>query len=710
MKGLRAANQELLNEISLLKRKIAELEQKDEAHRSAEKELRRNRELLRAIVEGTTDSAYVKDRDGRYLLFNTQAALLTGKQATEVIGKDDTFLFPPGEAKWIMENDRKVMEKGAVTTYEETVTMSGETRTFLSTKGSVIDAEGAVTGIFGLARDITEQKRVEESEKRLLALMDYNPSLIFLKDSHGRYIYLNKTYEQQFAHSKDWRGKTDFDLWEKESAELFRAHDAAVLKSGRLMQFLEDSKDLNGKRHCWLCYKFPFTDANGEQCVGGIGIDDTERVIVQEQLRERESELRRSRDELELRIQERTEELSNAYQNLQKEIGDRESIEEQLRQSQKMEAIGTLAGGIAHDFNNILAAVIGFTEMAIDDVKDRPVTKKNLQRVMKSALRARDLVRQILAFSRRTSHDRSPLSLTPVVKETIQFLKASIPSTVDIRFSVNASSDTVLASPIEIQQILMNLATNASSAMEETGGSMKIGLNDIDFEPDSPVFGSDIIAGEYIQLSVKDTGVGMTPEVMRRVFDPFFTTRETGKGTGMGLSVVHGIVKGLQGMITVESKPGEGTTFRVILPKAKGEVKTKVPRAAAVPGGKEKILFIDDEELLSELGKEMLQRLGYHVTAFTDPAEALKLFSSDPSFFDLVITDQAMPHETGTALARKLLSLRPDIPIILCTGHGEMITPEEAGKMGIKKFLMKPLMRQELAKAVRLVLPEQHRL
>ena len=380
------------------------------------------------------------------------------------------------------------------------------------------------------------------------------------------------------------------------------------------------------------------------------------------------------------------------------------TTEEKLRQAQKMEAMGTLAGGIAHDFNNILAGIIGFTEMAAEDVADRPDVERNLRRVLKSAMRARDLVKQILTFSRKTSYERKPLSLSPLVKETVQLLRASIPATIEIRLNISASSDTVPASPVEVQQVLMNLATNASLAMQDEGGIMEINLTDIAFTPDSPVSEADVMPGEYLQLAVKDTGVGMSPEVMKRVFEPFFTTREVGKGTGMGLAVVYGIVKDLQGTVTVESESGAGSTFRVFLPKAKTEVNEEQIHTDQIPRGTERILFVDDEEMLAEWGQAILERLGYTVAAVTDSGAALKMFSSDPDRFDLVITDQTMPGMTGVQLSRALLMVKPDLPIILCTGHSETVSPDAAKEEGIREFLMKPLVKQELAGAVRRVL------
>ena len=461
--------------------------------------------------------------------------------------------------------------------------------------------------------------------------------------------------------------------------KLLANHTALIAKDGREIP-VEDSAA-------------PIFDAAG-RVIGVVLVfhDVTAKRRAQEALR-------KAHDELEIRVRERTAELSTAYASLEREMEERKRAEEALRETQKMEAMGTLAGGIAHDFNNILAAIIGFTEMAIDDVPDRPVTEKNLRNVLKSSMRARELVKQILTFSRKAGHERNALSLSPVIRETLHLLRASIPATVDMKLSMTASSDTVVAAPVEVQQILMNLATNASLAMRENSGTMEIELADIDVEPDS--LGLDMAPGEYIQLVVKDNGCGMNPDVMRRVFEPFFTTREVGKGTGMGLAVVYGIVKDLRGTITVESEPGRGSTFRVLLPKAKSDEKAEPVRAGLIPTGRERVLFVDDEEMLAEWGQATLSRLGYSVTALTDSNEALKAFTCDPSLFDLVITDQTMHSVTGLQLAREFLKKRPDLPIILCSGHSDSVNPDTARAAGIKDFLMKPLSKQELAEAVR---------
>lgn len=398
-------------------------------------------------------------------------------------------------------------------------------------------------------------------------------------------------------------------------------------------------------------------------------------------------------------------EQKRSYRALEKEIRQRKEVEAHLVRVQKFEALGTLSAGIAHDFNNVLSSIFGFTEMAIEDAGEHPQIAKSLSNVLKSAKRGRDLVKQILAFSRKTSHDRNPLSLTPVLKESIAMLRASTPATVEIKFSSTAQSDTVITSPIEVQQIVMNLATNALMAMEEKGGILEIALSDIS-DPASP--DTEARSGAFLQLTVTDTGAGMTPEVLQKAFDPFFTTKEPGKGTGMGLAVVYGIVKNLNGTITALSTVGEGTTFKIFLPKAEIEAdKIKEENIPGIQGGKETILFVEDEELINEWGTTILEKLGYTVYAFRDPQEALQTFSLYLKSFDLVITDQSMPKMAGSDLAAKIHSLKEDIPILLCTGHAEAVPPEKASESGITDVIIKPLTKREFASAIRRVLDKR---
>ncbi len=394
-----------------------------------------------------------------------------------------------------------------------------------------------------------------------------------------------------------------------------------------------------------------------------------------------------------------------AILEINSDITEQKLTEEHLRQAQKMEAVGTLSGGIAHDFNNILAAIIGFTEMAIDDVSDNAPVQQKMERVLKAALRGRDLVRQILAFSRKTEGERTEISLTPLVKETHELLRASLPSTIRTALDFTTKEDFVLVDPTQMQQVLMNLATNAAYAMREDGGLLTIRISSATFAQGSILPDPDMKPGTYVKLTVKDTGTGMTEKVRQRIFEPFFTTKQQGQGTGMGLAVVYGIVKAHGGTLTVRSEVGKGSTFDVFLPQVrKPEAKQEERTTSVLPTGAERILFVDDEEMLVEMARGMLESLGYHVTVAANGSEAWSLFLEDPSRFDLVITDQTMPDVTGVALAQKMLGVRKEMSIILCTGYSEMVSAEKAREAGICEYVMKPMVKKELAETIRRVL------
>ncbi len=387
------------------------------------------------------------------------------------------------------------------------------------------------------------------------------------------------------------------------------------------------------------------------------------------------------------------------------DLTERRQLETRLRQSQKMEAIGTLAGGIAHDFNNILSAIIGNTELLQYKNSFKDPEKKKLDNIYTASHRAKDLVGQILLFSRKSEQKRKPVALRLIVKETLKLLKASLPSTIEIRQTMTDESVQVMADPTQIHQILMNLCTNAHHAMMYTGGLLELELSKIDIVQGELSNPSGLESGGWVKLSVKDTGTGMSPEMLERIFEPYFSTKEKGVGTGLGLAVVHGIVQSYGGIIEVFSQPGEGTAITVFLPRMDLLIKEMVPASDLLPlGNNQRILFVDDEIMLIDMEKDALERLKYQVVAASDADEALKIFSSRPDDFDLVITDMTMPKMTGEVLAKQILKIRPEIPIILCTGYSETITKEKAIAGGIKDFLMKPVKIQVLAETIRNVL------
>ncbi len=424
-----------------------------------------------------------------------------------------------------------------------------------------------------------------------------------------------------------------------------------------------------------------------------------------------EAALKKLNDELELRVEERTHSLLQANASLLHEISERKIAEEQrqkletqLQQAQKMEAIGTLAGGIAHDFNNILGAIIGYAEMIHEDCPANSSFFHDIDQVLQAANRAKELVKQILAFSRQAKSIKFPVQPATIVKEAIKLLRSSIPSTIAIEQDIDPEAGVVLADPTQIHQILMNLCTNAFHAMEMEGGTLTISLHKKSLSQDDLSSEPNMQPGNFLQLSIKDTGIGIAPEIREKIFDPYFTTKEVGKGTGMGLSMVHGIVQSYGGFISCDSVLGKGTVFKITLPAIEENALEENESTEPVPHGKERILLIDDEEILLEMGKIMLERLGYHVTARWNGIEALATFQDKQDQFDIVITDQTMPGMTGVDLSRRILQLRPNMPIILCTGYSSLISEEKARSMGIKGFAMKPLARKNVARLIRKIL------
>jgi len=377
--------------------------------------------------------------------------------------------------------------------------------------------------------------------------------------------------------------------------------------------------------------------------------------------------------------------------------------ERQFRQASRMEAIGTLAGGIAHDFNNILTAILGYTELGLASVPKGSRTQRNLQEVMTAGHRAKHLVLQILAFSRQSGQGKKPTPIHTVIQEALKLLRATIPTTIEIRHSLMTKA-SVLADSTQLHQVVINLCTNAEYAMRETGDLLEIILEDWDVTEENVRSVSGLQIGPHVRLTIQDNGAGMSSDVLERMFDPFFTTKPIGEGSGMGLAVVHGIVANHGGALLVDSMVGKGTKVEVYLPTIPTSAWDGSGDQDLIPVGKETILFVDDEETIVRLGKELLSQLGYTVEVHTSSQEALNAFRHNPQRFDLVITDQTMPGLTGEALSRELLRIRPELPIILCTGFSHIITAEKAKALGIQAYLMKPLAIRDLAPIVRHVL------
>lgn len=379
-------------------------------------------------------------------------------------------------------------------------------------------------------------------------------------------------------------------------------------------------------------------------------------------------------------------------------------LQSQLQQVQKMESIGTLAGGIAHDFNNILGIIVGNTELAMDDIPEWHSARRNLKEILTSSIRARDIVKQILAFSRQSPQEKKPVRIIPIIKESLKLLRSSIPATIRIHQSISSESDTVLADPVQINQVLINLCINAVHAMGDKGGVLEVGLEDVELDSGDAIQYHDLPSGKYVRLTVSDTGHGIESILLKRIFDPYFTTKGVGKGSGMGLSVVHGIVKSHGGCVAVNSEPGKGTVFNVLFPCVEDKPEPEVEISIEIPRGKGKILFVDDEKAIIDIMQPMIERLGYEVSVRTSSIEGLEAFRANPNRFDLVITDFTMPNMTGMELAKALFKLRSDIPVILCTGYSEHINEDKAKRSGIRAFVVKPVVLSEIASTIRKVL------
>jgi signal transduction histidine kinase/CheY-like chemotaxis protein len=456
----------------------------------------------------------------------------------------------------------------------------------------------------------------------------------------------------------------DEQVWDARTAQQLHTNDQTVLLTRAAASLIETVRLPNGQERQLLTTRFPVFKDGELTGLGGVAIDITERSEADHR---------------------------------------QQQLERQLQQAQKMEALGTLAGGIAHDFNNILAAIIGYTQIALSEVQKGSTLHDYLKRVLSAGERAGDLVRQILTFSRKSDIEPIPLQTKPIVKEVLKLVRATLPVTIEMVQEIESDA-VIMADPVQIHQVMMNLCANAGYAMRTKGGRLTIRVKDRPLDESFTCHYVGAKPGDYLQISMADTGQGIAPEHIERIFDPFFTTKPKGEGTGMGLAVVHGIVTSLGGWVTAESSPGQGACFDVYLPVVKDETAHMKMRSVALPEGTEQLLLVDDEVFQTDMLKHMLGLLGYKVQTCNNGSEALDLFAKDPYAFDLVITDMAMPGMTGDDLSERMLQLRPDLPIILCTGYSENITEERARAMGIRAFALKPLTMEDLSRLIRQVL------
>jgi PAS domain S-box-containing protein len=631
----------------------------------AEEALQESEKTYRRLLELSPEAIFVH-RDGKIIVANSAAAGLFGySNPNQILGKSVLEFVHPDFRRIINERIRLVAAEGRTVPFME--------QKYLKPDGTVIQVEA--TGIpftykgeisvQTIARDITERKQAEvalkKAEENYRNIFENAIEGIFQATPGGTYLSANPALARIYGYGSPEELINNVQ-------DIARQLYVNAQRRQELTRLMWEQGMVSG-------FEFQIYRKDGTMrwvSMNARAVRDGDGHILY-------------------------------YEGTVEDITDREELEGQLRQAQKMEAIGTLAGGIAHDFNNILSAIFGYAEMALFLCpKDNPL-RPNLEGVLKAGLRARDLVRQILAISRRGEQERRPVSVAPIVKEAVKLLRASLPSTIEISQNIE-SAGKVIADPIQIHQIIMNLCTNAHHAMRRTGGTLEVGLVEVELNGETSPHLPALPAGPYLKLSVRDTGHGMDAMTSRRIFDPYFTTKTHGEGSGLGLAVVHGIVKSHGGDITVQSVPGKGTLFNVLLPRTQAAGPDEPPRSKAIPRGTERILLVDDEKPLVEIATAMLRRLGYEITPVNGSMEALEIFRARSDDFHMVITDQTMPHMTGDTLAQEILRIHPDMPIILCTGFSELVTEERAKEIGIRELVLKPFVMHELAATVRKVL------
>lgn len=635
------------------------------------------------ILNSAGEGIFGLDREGRHTFVNPAAAKMLGYKREDLIGKQSHSLWhhTKKDGKEYPEEDCPIYNtiKDGQSHYVESDIFwrKDNTEFFVNYTTTPIKKYDIILGAVVCFKDVSETKKITEelhrSEEVSKSITSAALNAIIMMDNEGLITFWNPAAENIFGYMKE-------EALGKELHHLLAPNDYREDFWKGLEEFKQSGRgssvgkvtELRGLRKGGEAFPIEMSlssfEDNGKWNAVGIIRDISQRKEAEK---------------------------------------ERENLQVQIRRIQKMEAIGTLAGGIAHDFNNILGAILGFTDLALIEAPKESEMKENLEQVRRAGQRAKDLVGHILTFSRHTETQHQPLDVIPIVKEAIKMLRSTLPSTIEIKQSIEEGIIKIMADPVQIHQVLMSLCTNAADAMPDKGGVLEISMSKKEIKTQETEKYSSIAPGKYFKLTVSDTGCGMDKTIMDRIFDPFFTSKEKGLGTGMGLSVVHGIVESYNGCIVVNSEPGKGSTFNVLIPLLEDEAGVAgAGEIAAIspPKGEGTVLLVDDDAALVTMGSRMLKYLGYEVVSRTSSIDALEVFRDQPDKFDLVITDQTMPNITGADLAKKILSIRDDTPIIICTGFSETVTAEKAKAMGIKGYLMKPLSINELAVTCKKVL------
>jgi PAS domain S-box-containing protein len=638
----------------------------------SEAALRESEKKYRTILDNIEDGYFEVDLKGNFTFFNDALCRLIGYSATAMAGMNNREYMDDENAKKVFQTFNRVYETGKPTKgFDWEITKVDGSKSQVDASVSLIeDPEGNPIGFRGIARDVTKHKQSEralrESEAKYRQLVNHAPAGIYEVDFlEGKFVSVNDLICEYTGYTRqELLTMSAFEIMTEDSQKKFLERLDKILKGQKVPSSIEFKiRAKSGRELCVLI--------NSKIIYGADGKPKGATAVVHDLTEQKQAE------------------------------EEKKNLEYQLQQAQKMEAIGTLAGGIAHDFNNILSVIIGYTELILMNGDVNEEVRQNLKEIFSASKHARDMVKQILAFSRQNKQERKPIQVAHIVKEAIKMLRASLPATISIQQHIEKDTGVIEADPTQIHQVLMNLCTNAAHAIHEKDGVLEIHLGNVELDQKAAADIPGLKTGSYLKLSIKDSGEGIDPRAQQQIFNPYFTTKEKGKGTGLGLAVVQGIVKSNNGAVTVESELGKGATFHVYLPTIKRKLTADEEIATPLAMGCEHILLVDDEQPLVEIGKQMLERLGYSVDTRTSSIEALELFRANPDRFDLVITDIVMPNMSGDRLAQKIMGIRNDIPIVLCTGYSEKFTRQNASEIGIRSFLMKPLVMKDLADTVR---------